>query len=233
MLHRLVAPPPVTLTPTSALRHMTRCVSTTPFQARDNCRVNRTRDHKGVACGHSPHYLSPIPTSKTEADLFALMRVDRTVQNKRQQRRPPSISRPENRPRGQDGARIQTTGCHPLGNLTSDWTLKRGDLGAYHVPVRRARRRQCVSRGRVMAWRLRGDPFSARPRRGDNMADYEQVTQDISEGFSRIAANKGDKSVEIIMKEILEVFAVACEQNNLDKQEFMQAFFEWYTEKRS
>jgi hypothetical protein len=65
------------------------------------------------------------------------------------------------------------------------------------------------------------------------MADYEQVTQDISEGFSRIAANKGDKSVEIIMKEILEVFAVACEQNNLDKQEFMQAFFEWYTEKRS
>jgi hypothetical protein len=77
-----------------------------------------------------------------------------------------------------------------------------------------------------MAWRLQGE-------RGDNMADYEQVTQDISEGFSRIAANKGDKSVEIIMKEILEVFAVACEQNNLDKQEFMQAFFEWYTEKRS
>jgi hypothetical protein len=65
------------------------------------------------------------------------------------------------------------------------------------------------------------------------MADYEQVTQDIREGFSRIAANRGDKSVEIIMKEILAVFAVACEQNNIDKEQFMQAFFEWYTEKRS
>jgi hypothetical protein len=65
------------------------------------------------------------------------------------------------------------------------------------------------------------------------MADYERVTQDIREGFSRIAANKGDKSVEIIMKEMLAVFAVACEQNNVDKEEFMQAFFEWYTETRS
>jgi hypothetical protein len=65
------------------------------------------------------------------------------------------------------------------------------------------------------------------------MADYERVTQDIREGFSRIAANKGDKSVEIIMKEMLAVFAVACKQNNVDKEEFMQAFFEWYTEKRS
>ena len=65
------------------------------------------------------------------------------------------------------------------------------------------------------------------------MADYERVTQDIREGFSRITANKGDKSVEIVMTEILAVFALACEQNNVDKEEFMQAFFEWYTEKRS
>jgi hypothetical protein len=65
------------------------------------------------------------------------------------------------------------------------------------------------------------------------MADYEQVTQDIREGFSRIAANRGDKSVEIIMKEILAVFAVVCEQNNIDKEEFMQAFFEWYAARRS
>jgi len=65
------------------------------------------------------------------------------------------------------------------------------------------------------------------------MTDYEQTAQDIREGFSRIAANRGDKSVEIIMTKILAVFAMACEQNNVDKEEFMQAFFEWYTEKRS
>ena len=65
------------------------------------------------------------------------------------------------------------------------------------------------------------------------MNDYEEVTQDIREGLSIVAVNKGEKSVEIIMKEILAVFAVACEHNNVDKEEFMQAFFEWYTEKRS
>jgi hypothetical protein len=52
------------------------------------------------------------------------------------------------------------------------------------------------------------------------MADYEQVTRDIREGFSRIAANRGDKSVEIILKEILAVLAVACEQNNINKEKF-------------
>ena len=65
------------------------------------------------------------------------------------------------------------------------------------------------------------------------MADYEQVTQDVREGLSRIAANKGDKSVEMIMKEILEVLITACEQHNIDKLEFIQAFYEWYKEMRN
>jgi hypothetical protein len=63
------------------------------------------------------------------------------------------------------------------------------------------------------------------------MADYERVTQDIKEGLSRIAANKEGKSMEIIMKEILAVLTIACEQNNLDKYEFIGAFYEWYKEK--
>ena len=33
------------------------------------------------------------------------------------------------------------------------------------------------------------------------------------------------------MKEILAVLTVACEQNDIDKGEFMQAFFEWYMQK--
>jgi hypothetical protein len=69
-----------------------------------------------------------------------------------------------------------------------------------------------------------------RARRG---TDYEQVTQDVREGLSRIATNKGHKSVEIIMKEILEVLTAACEQHNIDKFEFIQAFYEWYKEKRN
>jgi hypothetical protein len=69
--------------------------------------------------------------------------------------------------------------------------------------------------------------------KGDNMNDYEQVTQDIKEGLSIVAANKGDKSVEMIMKEILEVLITACEQHNIDKLEFIQAFYEWYKEKRN
>jgi hypothetical protein len=77
-----------------------------------------------------------------------------------------------------------------------------------------------------MAWRLQGE-------RGDNMADYEQVTQDVREGLSKIAANKGDKSVEIIVKEVLEVLTAACGQHNIDKFEFIQAFYEWYKEKRN
>ena len=83
-----------------------------------------------------------------------------------------------------------------------------------------------------MAWRLQGDPFSVSDREGDNMADYEQVTQDIREGLSRIAANKGDTSVEIIMTEILVVLTTACEQHKIDEFEFIQAFYEWYKEKR-
>ena len=70
-------------------------------------------------------------------------------------------------------------------------------------------------------------------KRGDNMNDYEQVTQDIREGLSIVAVNKGEKSVEIIMKEILEVLTTACEQHNIDKFEFIQAFYEWYKEKRN
>jgi hypothetical protein len=65
------------------------------------------------------------------------------------------------------------------------------------------------------------------------MNDYEQVTQDIKEGLSIVAANKGDKSVEMIMKEILEVLITACEQHNIDKLEFIQAFYEWYKEMRN
>ena len=64
------------------------------------------------------------------------------------------------------------------------------------------------------------------------MADYEQATQHIREGLSRIAANKGDKSVEIIMNEILVVLTTACEQHKIDEFEFIQAFYEWYKEKR-
>jgi hypothetical protein len=68
-------------------------------------------------------------------------------------------------------------------------------------------------------------------KRGDNMNDYEEVTQDIREGLSIVAAKKGEKSVEIIMKEILEVLTTACEQHNINKFEFIQAFYEWYKEK--
>ena len=63
------------------------------------------------------------------------------------------------------------------------------------------------------------------------MADYEHVTQDIREGLSRIGANKGDKSVEIIMNEILVVLTTACEQHRIDEFEFIQAYYEWYKEK--
>jgi hypothetical protein len=64
------------------------------------------------------------------------------------------------------------------------------------------------------------------------MADYEQVTQEIREGLARITANKEGKSMEIIMKEILAVLTMACEQNDINKYEFIQAFYEWYKEKR-
>jgi hypothetical protein len=63
------------------------------------------------------------------------------------------------------------------------------------------------------------------------MVDYEQVIKDIRDGFSKIRADKESKSEEIIMKEILRVLTMACEQNDIDKEEFMQAFFEWYMEK--
>ena len=49
----------------------------------------------------------------------------------------------------------------------------------------------------------------------------------------RIAGNKGDKSVEIIMNEILVVLTTTCEQHNIDKLEFIQAFYDWYKEKRN
>jgi len=55
----------------------------------------------------------------------------------------------------------------------------------------------------LMAWRLQGDHFRCQIEKGDEMVDYEQVTQEVREGLARIVTNKGDKSVEIIMNEIL------------------------------
>ena len=78
----------------------------------------------------------------------------------------------------------------------------------------------------------RATHFRCQIEKGDNMADYEQVTRHIREGLSRIAATKGDKSVEIIMNEILVVLTTACEQHEIDEFEFIQAFYEWYKEKR-
>jgi hypothetical protein len=63
------------------------------------------------------------------------------------------------------------------------------------------------------------------------MVDYEQLMKDIREGFSKIRADKESKSEETIMKEILAVLTMACEKNGIDKEEFMQAFFEWYMQK--
>jgi hypothetical protein len=80
--------------------------------------------------------------------------------------------------------------------------------------------------------RGRGD-YTARicaDGQGDNMVDYEQVTEDIREGLSKIA--KEGKSIEIIMKEILAVLTETCERHKLDKFEFIQAFYEWYKGKR-
>src|SRR6516162_5433286 len=65
---------------------------------------------------------------------------------------------------------------------------------------------------------------------GDNMVDYEQVTEEIREGLSKIA--KEGKSIEIIMKEILAVLTETCERHKLDKFVFIQAFYEWYKGKR-
>jgi hypothetical protein len=65
------------------------------------------------------------------------------------------------------------------------------------------------------------------------MADYEEVTEEIRDGLSKIAEHKEGKSVEIIMKEIPAVLTMACERNNISKFEFIQAFYEWYKEKRS
>jgi hypothetical protein len=33
------------------------------------------------------------------------------------------------------------------------------------------------------------------------------------------------------MREIFEVLTMACEQNDIDKHEFKEAFFEWYKQK--
>ena len=78
-------------------------------------------------------------------------------------------------------------------------------------------------------WRgsYRATHFRCQIEKGDNMPDYEQVTQDIRDGLSRIATNKADKSVEIIMNEILVVLTTACEQHKIDEFEFIQAFYEW------
>jgi len=62
------------------------------------------------------------------------------------------------------------------------------------------------------------------------MADNEQVTEDIREGLAKITTE--EKSTEIIMKEILAVLTETCERHKLDKFEFIQAFYEWYREKR-
>jgi len=83
--------------------------------------------------------------------------------------------------------------------------------------------------GVTVTWR----PFAVSDQiggEGDNMADYEQVTEDIREGLAKIT--KEGKSIEIIMKEILAVLTETCEQHKLDKLEFIQAFYEWYKERR-
>jgi hypothetical protein len=35
------------------------------------------------------------------------------------------------------------------------------------------------------------------------------------------------------MKDIVDVLTAACEQHNIYKLEFIQAFYEWYKEKRN
>jgi hypothetical protein len=62
------------------------------------------------------------------------------------------------------------------------------------------------------------------------MTDYEQITEDIRQGLAKIT--KEGKSIEIIMKEMLAVLTIACDRHKLDKFEFVQAFYEWYKEKR-
>jgi hypothetical protein len=60
------------------------------------------------------------------------------------------------------------------------------------------------------------------------MDDYEQVTQHIREGLSKIAANTGNKSVEIIGNEILMVLTTPFEQHEIDKFEFIRVCYEWH-----
>lgn len=60
------------------------------------------------------------------------------------------------------------------------------------------------------------------------MDDYEQVTQHIREGLSKIAANTRDKSVEIVGYEILMLLTTAFEQRKIDKFEFIRACYEWH-----
>jgi hypothetical protein len=64
------------------------------------------------------------------------------------------------------------------------------------------------------------------------MPDYEQVTENIRDGLSKIRENKEGKPMEVVMKEILAALTIACEQNNIDKPEFFGAFYEWYKERR-
>jgi hypothetical protein len=56
------------------------------------------------------------------------------------------------------------------------------------------------------------------------MVDYEQVTKEIREGFSKIKADKKSKSEEIIMKEILKRFPTDLNrgdsQRNVDERVF-------------
>jgi hypothetical protein len=64
------------------------------------------------------------------------------------------------------------------------------------------------------------------------MPDYQQVTEHIRDGLSKIKESKEGKPMDVIMKEILAVLTIACEQNDVNKYEFIQAFYEWYQERR-
>jgi hypothetical protein len=91
-----------------------------------------------------------------------------------------------------------------------------------HTPVARPGCGRGGLHGARLRWQTDGE--------GDSVANYKQVTEDIREGLAKI--NKEGKSIEIIMKEILVVLTNTCERHKLDKFEFIQAFYEWYKEKR-
>jgi hypothetical protein len=137
--------------------------------------------------------------------------------------------------------RVGLSTCLPLSAVSASVPARRTEhgrrlvkaakqpLGSRRRPDRHVKLLPELWRGRYRATHFAPSDREA----GGHMNDYEQVTLDIREGLSIVAANKGEKSVEIIMKEILEVLTTACEQHNIDKFDFIQAFYEWFKEKRN